>query len=144
LVTLVFQGLTLPAVIRWVGIKESDESLPDGQQEAGIQLRLKKKSVTILTEQFADDIEKNEWVALFKKSLEEDIVETHQRLESLECETMVQAEIERYNQVLLAIYAAQRKELFELRKEKAFTDEAIRKQEALLDLEEAKVNSSTR
>lgn len=143
LVTLVFQGLTLPAVIRWVGIKESDEQLPDGQQEAGIQLRLKQKSLAILNERFADDIAANEWVSLLKKSLEEDIEETQQRLESLDCERMVQAEIERYNHILLAIYSVQRRELFQLRREKAFTDEAIRKQELLLDLEESKIINST-
>ena len=48
LVTLVFQGLTLPWVIRWVDILESDKELPEGQQEAGIQLRLKKVSTNFV------------------------------------------------------------------------------------------------
>jgi NhaP-type Na+/H+ or K+/H+ antiporter len=38
LVTLVFQGLTLPLVIRWTKIKEIDDFPPEGEQEAGIRL----------------------------------------------------------------------------------------------------------
>jgi monovalent cation/hydrogen antiporter len=139
LVTLVFQGLTLPAFIRWVSIKESDERLPDGQQEAGIQLRLKKKALELLTDRFAKDVSENELLALMKKGLEEDIDETQRRLESLDCDAMVQEEIERYNEVLVAIYAEQRRELFQIRREKAFSDEAIRKQAMQLDLEEARI-----
>lgn len=139
LITLVFQGLTLPWVIRWVNIQEIDKVLPEGQQEAGIQLRLKKASLARLNEKFLKEISGNELVSLLKNNLESDIEETHQRLESLECDTMAQEEIERYNHVLLDIYAEQRKELFLLRKEKAFSDEIIRKQELQLDLDEAKV-----
>jgi monovalent cation/hydrogen antiporter len=142
LVTLVFQGLTLPAFIRWVNIKESDEGLPEGQQEAGIQLRLKKRALDLLTDRFAKDVDENDLLALMKKNLEEEIEETQHRIESLDCDAIVQEEIARYHQVLTAIYVEQRKELFQIRKEKAFTDEAIRKQEKHLDLEEAKIHAT--
>jgi len=143
LVTLVFQGLTLPWVIRWVDILESDKELPEGQQEAGIQLRLKKVALTLLNEKFASDISENELVGLLKNNLESDVEEAKQRLESLECDTMAQEEIERYHYVLLDLYSHQRKELFQLRKEKAFSDEVIRKQELQLDLDETKVTNHT-
>ena len=143
LVTLVFQGLTLPWVIRWVDILESDKELPEGQQEAGIQLRLKKVALTLLNEKFASDISENELVGLLKNNLESDVEEAKQRLESLECDTMAQEEIERYHHVLLDLYSHQRKELFQLRKEKAFSDEVIRKQELQLDLDETKVTNHT-
>jgi len=45
--------------------------------------------------------------------------------------------------VLLDLYSHQRKELFQLRKEKAFSDEVIRKQELQLDLDETKVTNHT-
>jgi CPA1 family monovalent cation:H+ antiporter len=141
LVTLVFQGLTLPWVIRWVHILESDKELPEGQQEAGIQLRLKKLGLTLLNEKFANDISENELVGLLKNNLESDVEEARQRLESLECDTMAQEEIERYHQVLRHLYSHQRKELFQLRKEKAFSDEVIRKQELQLDLDETKLTN---
>lgn len=141
LITLVFQGLTLPWVIRKVHVKESDVQLPEGQQEAGIQLRIKKVALARLSEKFESDISENELVGQLKNVLEGDVEETSQRLESLECDTLVQEEIERYNHVLLDIYKEQRKELFRLRREKAFSDEVIRKQEMQLDLDEAKINN---
>jgi monovalent cation/hydrogen antiporter len=141
LVTLVFQGLTLPWVIRKVNILEIDKTLPEGQQEAGIQLRLKRRALVRLNEKFANDIMENELVGLLKGNLENDLDETQQRLESLECDTLAQEELERYHHVLLDLYAEQRKELFKLRTEKAFSDEVIRKQELQLDLDEARVSN---
>lgn len=141
LVTLVFQGLTLPWVIRKVNILEIDKTLPEGQQEAGIQLRLKRRALVRLNEKFANDITENELVGLLKGNLENDLDETQQRLESLECDTLAQEELERYHHVLLDLYAEQRKELFKLRTEKAFSDEVIRKQELQLDLDEARVSN---
>lgn len=143
LITLVFQGITLPWVIRWVNIQEIDKILPEGQQEAGIQIRLSKTAIARLNEKFSKEVSENELVSFLKNKLEDDVANTQQRLESLECDTMVQEEIERYHHVLLDIYAQQRKELFQLRREKAFSDEVIRKQEMQLDLDEAKVNNNT-
>jgi len=141
LVTLVFQGLTLPWVIRKVNILEIDKMLPEGQQEAGIQLRLKRCALVRLNEKFSADITENELVGLLKGNLESDLEETQQRLESLECDTLAHEELERYHHVLLDLYAEQRRELFKLRKEKAFSDEVIRKQELQLDLDEARVSN---
>lgn len=141
LVTLVFQGLTLPLLIRWMKIKESDPLLPESQQEAGIQLRLKQLSLAILDEKFSRDVSENELVAQLKQDLESDIEETRQQLESLECDAMVQSEIDRFHEVLLELYKQQRKELFQLRRERSFSAEVIRKQELQLDLDEAKINN---
>lgn len=50
-ITLVFQGLTLPAVIRLTGIRELDAILPDHEQHAGIRLRLDTGALQRLTAQ---------------------------------------------------------------------------------------------
>ncbi|HEY3403125.1 MAG TPA: cation:proton antiporter, partial [Ohtaekwangia sp.] len=141
LVTLVFQGLTLPWVIRLVNAREMDVELPEGQQEAGIQVHLKAVALARLNEKFVQDVEDNELVAMFKKGLENDMEEANQRLASLECDTMAVEEIHRYHHVLVDIYAEQRKKLFELRRDKAFSDEVIRKQELQIDLDETKISN---
>lgn len=143
LVTLVFQGLTLTHVIRWVNIKESDVRPPLSQQEAGIQLRLKEAGLALLNDKFQSDLVNNELVGLLKKNMEEDITEIRARLESLECDTMAKEEIERYNQVLAELYVRQRDELFQLRRAEAFSDDVIRKQEAQIDLDETKIQNHT-
>lgn len=138
LVTLVFQGLTLPFLIKWLGIVEIDDVIPEEEQEAGIQLKLKKAALARLTENYAGEIEENELVRFLKKDLEDDISSTSQWLESLECEDKDKQELEVYNRVLADLYQVKRKELFRLKKSKEFSDEEIRKQEAYLDLDEAK------
>ena len=139
LVTLVFQGLTLPLVIKWVDIKDIEDFPPEGEQEAGIRLRLMQAALKRLNEQFMEDMKENELIGFLKKQLESDISITNQQLESLECDTTEKVEIARYNAVLMDIYSVQRKELYQLRKEKTFSDEQIRKQENQLDLDEARL-----
>ncbi|WP_316751161.1 Na+/H+ antiporter [Pedobacter gandavensis] len=139
LVTLVFQGLTLPMVIKWTGIKDIEDFAPEGEQEAGIRLRLMQAALRRLNEKFATDATENELIGFLKKQLESDISITNQQLESLECDTTEKVEIARYNTVLMDIYSIQRKELYQLRKEKMFSDEQIRKQENQLDLDEARL-----
>ena len=139
LVTLVFQGLTLPLVIKWIGIKDIEDFPPEGEQEAGIRLRLMQAALKRLNEKFSADMKENELIGFLKKQLESDISITSQQLESLECDSTKIEEIARYNSVLIDLYSVQRKELYQLRKEKTFSDEQIRKQESQLDLDEAKI-----
>jgi len=141
-VTLVFQGLTLPFIIRLIKLKEIDNIIPGDEQEAGIQLRLNQLALNIINERYTNEARENELVGFYKTNLEETIANTSQRLESLECDETEQYEIELYHHVLLDIYAQQRKELFKLRKEKYFSDEEIRKAELQLDLNELKITGA--
>lgn len=139
LVTLVFQGLTLPVLIRWVGIKDTGDFLPEEEQEAGIRLRLMKASLHKLDEKYSHEIRDNELVGFFKKQLENDAFIVEQQLESLTCDETEKKELDLYRHILLDIYSVQRHELVALRKEKFYSDEELRKQESQLDLDEAKV-----
>ncbi len=142
LVTLVFQGLTLPLIIKLTGIKEIDELIPEAEQEAGIQLSLKRVALARLNEKYQEDIKENELVGFLHQQLEHDIDVTRMRLDSLECDETEAHEVARYHEVLEDIYAEQRKELFRLRKANTFSDEEIRKQEMQLDLDELKIAPS--
>lgn len=141
-VTLVFQGLTLPFIVRLIKIEEIDPILPEDEQDAGIQLRLKQAALKRLNEHYTTEITENEFVGFLKKDLENDITVTRQRLESLECVDTQEEEKKLYNKILLDIYAVQRQELFQLRKEKFFSDEEIRKMEMQLDWDELKISGS--
>ncbi|SEA64344.1 cation:proton antiporter [Pedobacter hartonius] len=140
LVTLVFQGLTLPLVIKWVNIKDSGDFLPIEEQDAAIHLRMKHAALKRLNTKYQKEISNNELVGFLMNQLENDIAIAGQRLECLECEGMKKEELELYNLVLLDLYNVQRKELFVLRHEKTFSDEELRKIESELDFDEAKIN----
>lgn len=139
LVTLVVQGLSLPFLIRFARIREIDELIPAEEQEAAIRLRLMRSALERLNREHAPHISANELVENLKKRLENDISLTHQRLESLECDTMEKAGIEQYNRVLLDLIQAQRSELAKIHHERIFEHEVVRKQENQLDLDEARL-----
>jgi len=138
-ITLVVQGLTLPLIIKLIGIEEIDDLVPGHEQQAGIRLRLSKVALGVIENKYAEAIVSNEFVGFLKRDLENDLMSTTNRLASLECSATERAEIELYHHVLADIYSKQRKELFSFRKEKIYTDEEIRKAEMQLDLDETKI-----
>ncbi|OJV54842.1 MAG: Na+/H+ antiporter [Bacteroidetes bacterium 43-16] len=141
-ITLVFQGLTLPLIIKLAKVKEIDNILPEEEQMAGIQLRLENVALKLVSEKYQEQMQRNELIRIYKANLENDISSTTQRLESMACDASQLKEVKSYHKLLLDIYALQRKELFLLRKEKFFSDEEIRKAEMQLDLDELKITNN--
>lgn len=143
-VTLVFQGLTLPFIIRLIKLEEIDDIRPEDEQQMGIELRLNKAALNHVLENYPEDASTNELLSFFKSNLESEIYNAEECLISLRCDQVEHHEIETYHRVLNEIYALQRKELFRLRREKFYSDEEIRKAELQLDLNDLKVNKMAR
>ncbi|WP_316793937.1 Na+/H+ antiporter [Pedobacter frigoris] len=143
LVTLVFQGLTLPLIIKWIKIKDIEDFPPSEEQEAAIKVRLMKVALERLHEKYSVEMKENELVGFLKRQLESDAILINERLESLECVDTEKEEIELYNHVLLDLYEVQKKELFAIRRERTFSDEEIRRQEYQLDFDEAKITGAS-
>ncbi|HEX8328988.1 MAG TPA: Na+/H+ antiporter [Hymenobacter sp.] len=139
LVTLVFQGLTLPALIRFTKLDELDEPVPPEEQEAGVRLRLRKAAVAHLKQQYADETSRNRLISRLQQRMENEIQLTSQTLESIEIDETQREALHQYHRVLLDILRVQREELFVMRRHNVFEDEVLRQQEAQLDLDEAKV-----
>ncbi|MES2514523.1 MAG: Na+/H+ antiporter [Bacteroidota bacterium] len=139
LVTLVVQGLSLPFLIKYLNVTESDETITPEEQEASLHLRLTKVALNTLTEKYQSELENNELVQNLKDRLDSDIALTAQRIDSLVCDEVERGEIQIYNQALIDIIKAQRNELLVLRKERGFEDDIFRKQTEQLDLNEARL-----
>ena len=137
-VTLVFQGLTLPFLIRMIRIGELDPVLPQHEQHAGINLRLDTVALQRLSENYASPSKNNTLVKAYFEKLKNEI-DGHQRyLSSVELCINRSSEREEFQQIISDIHDLQRKELFKMKKERTFTDEAIRKAEHLLDINDMK------
>nr|WP_315034037.1 Na+/H+ antiporter [uncultured Chryseobacterium sp.] len=141
-VTLVFQGLTLPLIIKLTRIEEIDHILPSHEQQAGIQMRLDKLALNKLDKEYGESLETNNLVGNLKKTLENDIHLHQNHLSSLEMCTNRQHDMKEYHQIMLDIFALQRKELFKMKREKLFSDDEIRKAESQLDLNELKITGN--
>lgn len=142
LVTLVFQGLTLPFFMKYLNVRDVEASVPEEEQEAGVRLRLMKAALLHLNEHYKIEIAENELIENIKRQLENGITLTSQQLDSLVCDTVKREEVERYQKISVDLIKAQRKELAVLHKENSFEDKILRRQEHLLDLEETKMSKS--
>lgn len=141
-VTLVFQGLTLPLIIKLTKIGEIDHILPSHEQQAGIQIRLDNLAVSRLDEKYESSLKNNSLVENFKNTIENDISVQKGHLSSLEMCTNRQHDLKEYHEIMLDIFAMQRKELYKMKREKLFTDDEIRKAESQLDLNELKITGN--
>ncbi len=138
-VTLVLQGLTLPLLIRWIDLREIDDTRPPDEQMTGITLHINKAALAHLEKHFVYESKSNELIGLLKKDLQHDIRNLSQRLESLGCDESEKNEIRVYRKVLSELYKVQREELFLLRQQSRFHDEHIRRAELQLDLHQTKI-----
>ncbi|MES2629842.1 MAG: Na+/H+ antiporter [Bacteroidota bacterium] len=141
-VTLVFQGLTLPLLIRWIKLKEVDNIPPSHEQQAGIQLRLDQLALETLQNKYGDKLGMNTLLNDLKENLESDIHSAQRHLNSWEVCTNRLKDLEEYQSIMLDIHSVQRKELFRMKRENHFTDEEIRKAESQVDLNELKVTGT--
>ncbi|MBD3581158.1 Na+/H+ antiporter [Flavobacterium selenitireducens] len=139
LVTLVFQGLTLPLIVRLIKLREIDPILPEEEQQAGIRLRLKHAALSRLNRKYKNEMIENELVGFLHRDLENQVEVISRKLTSPLQEGAQVKELDQYRAILQDLYAAQRQELSMLRREHFFSDEEIRKAQLQLDLDEAKL-----
>ncbi|MFC0426231.1 Na+/H+ antiporter [Chryseobacterium scophthalmum] len=141
-VTLVFQGLTLPLIIKLTKIGEIDNILPSHEQQASIQIRLDNLAVNRLNEKYQSNLETNSLVENFKHTIENYILQQQDHLESLEMCTNRRNDLNEYHEIMLDIFALQRKELFKIKRENLFSEDEVRKAESQLDLNELKITGT--
>ena len=135
LVTLVFQGLTLPWLIRKV--KPEDDAVPEEQQELLIQQKLVEASLHFLREKVGTDNPDNEHVANLYQRLSIDLQLLQQGLDGTE-NKKVNDRMD-YQQTYLALLEQQRHWLSKMNRQSDFDEDLIRKQLALIDIEEFKI-----
>ena len=137
LVTLVFQGLTLPWVIR--KLKIEDESAPDkGQeQEFAIRKTMAETSLKFLEQGNSNKHELNEHLRNLCAKLRTDLSVFRQDLGKFNMESK-EALVE-YQETYIALLEEQRKALRKLNSDDVYDEALIRKYLAIIDLEETKL-----
>jgi len=136
LVTLVFQGLTLPLITRWLRI-EVDEK--EKEQQLSLRLRMARKALDYIKTAYADEAASIEVFSRLKERYERIVEVAGQKLEKEEGAGVISPFIPRYRQLLLELIGMQREELARMRRQNDFPDELLRSEEFELDLEEARM-----
>lgn len=138
LVTLVFQGLTLPWLIRMVKPEDGPSTIPERTQEVMMQKKVAHASLEFLNERYADERSGNKHLENLYDRLQLDLKyflqectrESDERDDSLD----------RFYAIYLEMLDRQRKKLNEMNHLHEFDEELIRKYQALIDIEEYKVH----
>ena len=142
LVTLVFQGLTLPLLIKWLKVEEPDPVKSDIEQEKLIQKKLSHSSLIYLENKFESDGVDNDHIRnlrtrfelefkFFDAELLEDVDPTHKNT------------IQEYHSTYLELLDHQRSLLEEINHREEFDEELIRKYFELIDFEELKIREQS-
>ena len=139
LVTLVVQGLTLPWVIRLVGLDKVEPAVSEQEEEAKVHQHLLSAAVEHLENQYTDLIKQQPLLQTLHKQLTNDLLLTRNYLEAEDCDEKERHASLVYNSIYLELLGTQRERLFQLRDRDLFEDELIRRIEGQLDIEQEKL-----
>lgn len=142
LVTLVFQGLTLPLLIKLLKMEDSSPIKPSIEQEKIIQQKLSHSSLIYLEKKFEADGSDNDHILnlrarfelefkFFDAELLDDVDPAHKNT------------IQEYHATYLELLDHQRNILEEIKNEEQFDDEMIRKYLSLIDFEELRIREQS-
>lgn len=136
LVTLVLQGLSLPWLVRVLKIEVKENH---AIMEESIRLQLAQVVVEHMETSYAEESATIDAFTRLKERYKRMIENTTRKLEQDEQGHKAPEFLPRYRKMLLELVAIRRKELSKMRHNREYTDELLRKKEAELDLEEARL-----
>lgn len=139
LVTLVFQGLTLPLLIKLIKIEEVDEQASMEEQIDEIRVRLGKESIAYLDKHYAKEMLEHETIARVKEQIIRS-VNASERAKEEDTRAQLSAVRGLYNKIMLELLALRRDGLYKIKESKAFDSDVIKEIEYSLDLEESRLS----
>lgn len=140
LITLVFQGLTLPLFLKWLKIEEIDERPPEDEQIESIRMQLARESVKHLDAKYSLEMSQFETIARIKEQLERSIRASERTLIEENQKEEVGSVRKLYRTIMLELITLRRAGLKKLKATKEYDHEVLRDMEDNLDLEEARLS----
>jgi CPA1 family monovalent cation:H+ antiporter len=137
LITLVFQGLTLPWLIRKVNLKDRFTLIPEQKQEIIIEKKLAQASLRFLEEKYGKERARNEHLDNLFSKLEIDLKFFNQEL--TESNLARQNSLKSYQSIYLEVLERRRELLNKMNRRAEFDEALLRKYLLLTDVEEFKV-----
>ena len=137
LVTLVFQGLTLPLLIRKLNTGTNRDKIPEHGQELIIQKKIAEASLQYLQEKYTNEIDRNKHLGNLFARFQIDLDFFQQKIQKPLPENG--NELQGYRTVYLDLLNQQRSWLNAMNRRTEFDEELIRKYLAFTDIEELKI-----
>jgi monovalent cation/hydrogen antiporter len=140
LITLVFQGLTLPFFLRLMKIEEFDDAMPAEDQIEEIRLKLAKESVAYLDRVHSENYDKHNVVTRIREQLARNVALSEQAVATQLTKEELGSSRQLYRKVMLELIDLRRHGLEKIGREKQYDDEVLKDMTHNLDLEEARLN----
>jgi Na+/H+ antiporter len=139
LITLVVQGLTLPLVVKWVNMPDPDLDVPLEQQRQLVRKKLAHLSLDILDKHYNDVCKNNGMVQslVMRYNAEMSLLKDWDKGDNHAREQFYYND---YLKIMAHLLKEQRKLLHTLNKKDNISDELVKHQFDLLDLEEEKLH----
>jgi CPA1 family monovalent cation:H+ antiporter len=135
LITLVFQGLTLPFLIKKVKPEKDDYKFTtDENQEAVIQIKIAQASLEFLEMKYQEEIKINRHVNILYQRMKTDIELFNRDVKR--SDDNKDNSLKSYHKIYLELLYHQRTVLDDLNRNSEYDEELIRKYSTLIDLEE--------
>lgn len=141
LITLVFQGLTMPFLLRLFKLEEIDPRMPPEEQLSMIRLRMAKLSIDQLDREHDEEVKTNAKLNRYYEQLLHVVGREEKMASGADAKEGRRQARERFNEIFLDLVASRRAELVNMRREKEFDEEVLREFQHTLDLEEARMRS---
>ncbi|ANI88244.1 Na+/H+ antiporter [Arachidicoccus ginsenosidimutans] len=139
LITLIFQGLTLPLFVRWFNLDDIDSSRSRSEQLEEMKLHLTRLCIEYLQKQYHQELDKYENIQKIKEQLELNIIILENALNKEPEQKKMQSEKRLNKKIWRELVVLQRNEINRLRQERKYDDNTIKEMEYTLDLEEARL-----
>lgn len=136
LVTLVFQGLTLPWLIRTIKPTSKFETITAEEQEIIIQKKMAHTSLKLLEEKYAEDARLNEHVNNLIARLKIEMNFFNREMEEIKS---TENSLLSFQRIYLELLEEQRRMLDKINHKAEFDEDLIRKYLSLIDMEEFKI-----
>lgn len=140
LITLVFQGLTLPFFLKLLKVEEIDERVSEEEQLEMIRVQLGKQCVAYLDKNYQKEMDEFETISRVKEQFIRSITATERTLNEQSKKEQLASVRKLYKKIMLELIAVRRDGLNQLGSLKKYDDEILRDMEHNLDLEEARFN----
>ncbi|MEO6166953.1 MAG: Na+/H+ antiporter [Chitinophagales bacterium] len=134
LITLVFQGISLPLIIRFLKIPSTED---ETKEEKDLRIRLAYSSIEKIEASYSAKDATSDALHHIKTKYERRIDHIHQRMLTADNSGHSTEVFHEFNKLQLQLVHFERNQLTQLRRAKKFGEEVLRKLEYELDLEEA-------
>ncbi len=141
LVTLVFQGLTLPWVIRKLKLEDQPGTIPEQEQELIIQKKIAKATLQLLEEKYDDERKQNEHLNNLFARMQLDMNFFRQDIRDIV--NTPDNNVASFRRIYLELLERQREILKEMNLRDEFDEDLIRKYLALIDMDEFRIREKS-